>query len=238
MKGCLSMQAHIDGRDPFLEGNLRQHSLEAIWERRGAFAYNREFDQDSLTGPCRGCEKGATCRGGARCVSSAVCGKLTEDPFCYHRVARDAEAARPAAPTMGAVAVALALTVGGCGGRSGLSTGDPTATDAAPAPDAGAFPCCAGDYGIEPTPFDAGVAVDAGIGEDAGEEPCCGLEYGVIPPPLADAGTDAGEEPCCTLDYGVFPPPLADAGTDAGAEPCCGNDYGVDPPPADPDAGP
>jgi radical SAM protein with 4Fe4S-binding SPASM domain len=213
VKGCLSMQAKLDGRDPFLEGNLREHSLSEIWSRRDAFAYNRRFEPSSLTGPCRDCRYGAKCRGGARCVSSAVCGKLTEDPFCYYRVARDAQGPSAMVPAMNAAAVALALTVSGCGARSDLGSLDAAAADAAPVGDAG-----------EMTAPDAGVvepdasSQDSGVADDAGEDPCCTLDYGVIPPPPdageMDAGADAGEEPCCSEDYGVEPPPIEpDSGT-------------------------
>ena len=39
--------------DTFIEGNLRQRSLQEIWNDPDAFAYNRKFRPELLTGACR-----------------------------------------------------------------------------------------------------------------------------------------------------------------------------------------
>lgn len=81
VKGCLSQQ------DPaFVEGNLRQSSLREIWERPGAFAYNREFTVDQLEGFCRDCRYNDICRGGCTCSAHFASGSKFDNPFCVYRV--------------------------------------------------------------------------------------------------------------------------------------------------------
>lgn len=64
VKGCESLYS-----DKFIEGNLRKESLEEIWEKEGAFAYNRDFTFDMLHGKCKNCDKGYICAGGCRQLS-------------------------------------------------------------------------------------------------------------------------------------------------------------------------
>lgn len=53
----------------FVEGNLREETLEAIWNRTNVFSYNRKFEFDMLHGRCKGCDKGCICAGGCRHMS-------------------------------------------------------------------------------------------------------------------------------------------------------------------------
>lgn len=112
VKGCLSIQA-----SEATEGNVQQDSLVDIWNREGAFAYNRAFQLDDLGGFCRSCEHAAVCRGG--CLSMRTCEGGGENPFCYHRVATLAERAakrrKPRYVPM-VVAPAAILAAMGCGG--------------------------------------------------------------------------------------------------------------------------
>ncbi|MBR0157215.1 MAG: radical SAM protein [Clostridia bacterium] len=77
VRGCESM---YDER--FNEGNLREKSLRGIWEDPGAFAYNRQFKKEMLTGKCADCPKGPYCAGGCRSYNYFVHGRLYEAPFC------------------------------------------------------------------------------------------------------------------------------------------------------------
>lgn len=77
VRGCESMYD-----DCFIEGNLRQKSLREIWEDPDAFAYNRKFTTDMLTGKCANCPNGPYCAGGCRSYNHFVHGKLYESPFC------------------------------------------------------------------------------------------------------------------------------------------------------------
>lgn len=78
VRGCESMY------DPrFIEDNLRCRSLRDIWEAPEAFAYNRGFTPELLTGKCARCEHGPVCAGGCRSYNFfAGGGKLYESPLC------------------------------------------------------------------------------------------------------------------------------------------------------------
>ena len=77
VRGCESL---YDER--FNEGNLRQRRLRDIWEDPGAFAYNRQFRREMLTGQCARCRMGPWCAGGCRSYNYFVHGKLYESPAC------------------------------------------------------------------------------------------------------------------------------------------------------------
>jgi radical SAM protein with 4Fe4S-binding SPASM domain len=66
VKGCLSMP------DTYLEGNLRERSLAELWNREGAFAYNRHFRVESLTGACAECAFGKLCRAGCHSFAATA----------------------------------------------------------------------------------------------------------------------------------------------------------------------
>ena len=169
VKGCLSLQASLDGcegRDPFREGDLKEKRLEEIWFGPGAFAFNREQKLEDLTGACRGCRHASACRGGAKCVAAAFTGALTEDPYCYHRVER---LASRRARLVGEVRKGAATALFGLGVSAGLG---------------GCF-TPVGEYQEEPPP------VGLHAGHDAGAV--------VAPPvaPVDPAGPDASTyDPC------------------------------------------
>ena len=77
VRGCESM---YDER--FNEGNLREKSLREIWEDPDAFAYNRKFTSELLSGACASCEAGPFCAGGCRSYNYFVHGKIYEAPRC------------------------------------------------------------------------------------------------------------------------------------------------------------
>lgn len=77
VRGCESMYD-----DCFIEGNLRNQSLRDIWDNPDAFAYNRKFTPDRLTGRCSTCEMGPFCGGGCRSYNYFVHGRIYESPFC------------------------------------------------------------------------------------------------------------------------------------------------------------
>jgi len=226
IKGCLSLQGGRDeesGRDVFFEDNIRRRSLREIWFDPQAFAFNRHQTVEDLTGFCRRCRHASLCRGGAKCVSSAYTGGVSEDPYCYWRVSRMASrrgravaavrqhaAVAAAAVTLG-LGAAGAACLGGCLDRA---VGDPNPgrhQDAAPlvqsdaGVDADVDPPVHGDYGFfpEPVPNDAGVDADV----DADAEPPNQMDYGFFPEPIdTDAGVDPDAEPPVEMDYGDLPP--------------------------------
>jgi radical SAM protein with 4Fe4S-binding SPASM domain len=79
VKGCESLYS-----DEFIEGNLREESLEEIWCKEGNFAYNRQFDVNQLKGECADCDKGAVCRGGCRGSSYFTTGSHYENSYCCY----------------------------------------------------------------------------------------------------------------------------------------------------------
>jgi radical SAM protein with 4Fe4S-binding SPASM domain len=133
VKGCLSLQPRDGEPDRFVEGNVRERSLAEIWHAAGAFAYNRDFHVEQLSGACRQCTHARLCRGGASCVSNAYTGKLGCDPMCYYRVCGEAGQPRRVWPlSAAAAAAAVLMSLGGCAGdeADGSGSGDTTgATD-------------------------------------------------------------------------------------------------------------
>lgn len=77
IRGCESMY------DPeFIEGNIREKSLADIWNNPEAFAYNRKFKFEDMTGSCKECEHRTRCAGGCRSYNYFVHKKLYESPLC------------------------------------------------------------------------------------------------------------------------------------------------------------
>lgn len=79
VRGCESLNA-----PEFIEGNLRGELLEDIWNKEGAFAYNRNFSADMLTGACKACDKGEICRGGCRGACYFTTDNKYENPYCCY----------------------------------------------------------------------------------------------------------------------------------------------------------
>lgn len=77
VRGCESMYD-----ESFIEGNLREKSISEIWNAPEAFAYNRHFTLENLTGKCQSCEQGGKCAGGCRSYNYFTHGKLYEALFC------------------------------------------------------------------------------------------------------------------------------------------------------------
>ncbi len=88
VKGCLSMP------DTYLEGNIRERPLSEIWNDENAFAYNRRFTVDSLTGGCSGCAFGKLCRAGCHSfAATAQNGDISRYDYCIRRLVPDTVAA-------------------------------------------------------------------------------------------------------------------------------------------------
>ena len=79
VRGCESMYD-----DYFIEGNLRQRSLYDIWNDPDAFAYNRKFNPEMLSGKCRDCSYGIICAGGCRSYNYFCHGKMYESLRCVN----------------------------------------------------------------------------------------------------------------------------------------------------------
>lgn len=83
VRGCESMYD-----DSFIEGNLREQSLYDIWFNPDAFAYNRQFTVNQLSGKCSGCDYGSRCAGGCRSYNYFTHRKLYESLGCVHGTSR------------------------------------------------------------------------------------------------------------------------------------------------------
>ncbi len=228
VKGCLSLQARWDGKDPFVEGNLRRISLADLWNSPGVFAYNRDFQADTLSGGCKSCRYGALCRGGARCVSSSFHGHLGEDQYCYHLMSQTAQEqagqSRAASAAAAAAALVISAGVGGCVFEDEKPKKDVVQTDTVGGDGTVETDnCCAPEYGIPVDVRQPDVQVEYGIPPDVKEpDNCCAPEYGVFPDVKDTVAPDVQPEygipadvktgdaidcskVCCECDYGILP---------------------------------
>jgi radical SAM protein with 4Fe4S-binding SPASM domain len=80
VKGCPSLPS-----EAWTGGNVREHTLRAIWERAEPLRYTRSRTVDDLWGYCRGCYYADVCRAGCTWTSFALFGKAGNNPYCHHR---------------------------------------------------------------------------------------------------------------------------------------------------------
>ena len=187
IKGCLSLQTKWDtssGRDPFLEGSLRDNRLAEIWNHPETFSYNRKFSPDSLEKNCKICRYGSICRAGAKCVSAAFTGSLTYNPYCYYAqtVLQRPTRGRFIQHSAAAASLVLALGLTGC-----PKAGDPKPDPANPKP-------------VDCAKVDCNDELPSNIW-NACCEPQYNLEYGIEPIYYEEYGYEPIDEP----DYGVEP---------------------------------
>lgn len=79
VRGCESLYS-----DKFIEGNIRNESLHDIWNKKGAFSYNRDFRPEMLKGKCKLCDKSLWCAGGCRQLSYFTSGSCHESIYCNY----------------------------------------------------------------------------------------------------------------------------------------------------------
>jgi radical SAM protein with 4Fe4S-binding SPASM domain len=80
VKGCLSMP------EEYVEGNIRDSSFTAIWNKPDAFAYNRQFTRETASGFCHDCRYLPLCRGGCATTSFSASGCRADNPYCTYRI--------------------------------------------------------------------------------------------------------------------------------------------------------
>jgi radical SAM protein with 4Fe4S-binding SPASM domain len=80
IKGCPSLPT-----ERWTGGNIRDDSLEAIWERSEPLRHMRDRTLDDLWGYCRTCYYADECMAGCTWTSFVTLGRAGNNPFCHHR---------------------------------------------------------------------------------------------------------------------------------------------------------
>jgi radical SAM protein with 4Fe4S-binding SPASM domain len=80
VKGCPSLPTA-----PYVGGNVRDISLDALWNHDETIGFTRHRTTDELWGFCKTCEYADTCRAGCSFTAHATLGRRGNMPFCYHR---------------------------------------------------------------------------------------------------------------------------------------------------------
>ncbi len=93
VKGCAALYD-----DAFIEGNVRDSSLSAIWNEETNFEYNRGFEVGMLSGKCKTCAVGDVCQGGCRAFNFFAGGSLYECPCCIRNQPRTLSATASSHP--------------------------------------------------------------------------------------------------------------------------------------------
>lgn len=81
VKGCQSLPS----TPQFIEGNVRERSLEDIWNDPEAFAYTRAFERSQLKGFCARCQFGPLCKAGCTSTALSHSGDMGDNPMCLYR---------------------------------------------------------------------------------------------------------------------------------------------------------
>ncbi len=76
--GCLALQ------DDFIEGNIRERSLNEIWNDESLFRYSRYVKKSDVKAHCASCEYASSCWGGCTSVSVSMGKGAHQDPYCLH----------------------------------------------------------------------------------------------------------------------------------------------------------
>ncbi len=80
IKGCPSLPTA-----PYTGGNVRDMSLEQIWNETEELAFVRNRTTDELWGHCAGCYYGEVCKAGCSFTVHTTLGRRGNNPFCYYR---------------------------------------------------------------------------------------------------------------------------------------------------------
>ncbi len=80
IKGCPSLPT-----DAWTGGNIRDASLQDIWERTTPLRYTRDRTVEDLWGFCRSCYYAEECRAGCTWTGFTMFRKAGNNPYCHHR---------------------------------------------------------------------------------------------------------------------------------------------------------
>jgi Y-X(10)_GDL-associated radical SAM protein len=81
VKGCPSLATN-----GFAGGNVREMTLDRIWETSPEIHFGRLRSKEDLWGFCRDCYYADVCRGGCTWTSHSLLGRPGNNPYCHHRV--------------------------------------------------------------------------------------------------------------------------------------------------------
>lgn len=80
IKGCPSLPT-----EGWVGGNVRDYTLEDIWQRAAALRFTRDRDGSELWGYCAGCYYADECKAGCTWTATSVFTKPGNNPYCHHR---------------------------------------------------------------------------------------------------------------------------------------------------------
>jgi radical SAM protein with 4Fe4S-binding SPASM domain len=83
VKGCPSLQSK-----PYVGGNVKDKSIDEIWNTSPEVGFTRPRTVDDLWGFCRTCAFAEVCLGGCTFTAHALLGRPGNNPYCHYR-ARD-----------------------------------------------------------------------------------------------------------------------------------------------------
>jgi Y-X(10)_GDL-associated radical SAM protein len=81
VKGCPSLPTI-----GYSGGNVKNLTVEDIWNTRPEIHFGRLRGKDDLWGFCRGCYYADVCRAGCTWTSHSLLGRPGNNPYCHHRV--------------------------------------------------------------------------------------------------------------------------------------------------------
>lgn len=80
VKGCPSLPSA-----PYVGGNIRDISLEELWNNNDKLRIIRDRTSEELWGHCKTCYYGDICRGGCSFTTHCFLGRRGNNPLCYYR---------------------------------------------------------------------------------------------------------------------------------------------------------
>lgn len=80
IKGCPSLPTA-----PYIGGNVRDLSLEDIWNNTAELKFTRDRGTSELWGFCKSCYYADICRAGCSFTAHSTLGKRGNNPHCWHR---------------------------------------------------------------------------------------------------------------------------------------------------------
>jgi radical SAM protein with 4Fe4S-binding SPASM domain len=80
IKGCPSLPTY-----PYAAGNVRDLSVEQMWELSEVFRFTRDRNVEDLWGFCQSCYYADVCRAGCTWMSHVLFGRPGNNPYCHYR---------------------------------------------------------------------------------------------------------------------------------------------------------